>query len=178
MAQNYTRTAIGLHWVIALCVIAAFLLGLVMTAMPFSATQVKYFSWHKWLGITVFLFAMIRVLWRLTHSPPDLEPSISNIERSLAHAVHLLLYILIFAAPLSGYFYSLAAGVQVVYLGLIPLPALISPNPHLADTLLTLHQIFVYTMSGIVGLHLLGALKHYFIDHDGTLVRMLPFLKK
>jgi len=178
MPQNYTRTAIGLHWIMALLIIAAFLLGLVMTDMPFSMTKLKYFSWHKWLGVTVFLLAIVRVGWRLTHPAPTMVATIPKAQKLLAEAVHYLLYFLIFAAPLSGYFYSLAAGFPVVYLGIIPLPVLIEPNHDLAETLESLHGLLVYTMAGLVGLHVAGALKHYFIDHDATLSRMLPFLKK
>jgi cytochrome b561 len=178
MAQNYTRTAIGLHWAIALLVISAFLLGLVMTDMPFSVTQLKYYSWHKWLGVTIFLLAIVRVGWRLTHPAPPLIATAPKIQLLLAETVHYLLYFLIFAAPLSGYLYSLAAGVQVVYLGIIPLPVLIGPDPVIAQTLRTTHGLLVYTMAGLVGLHVLGALKHYVIDRDDTLARMLPFLRK
>ena len=178
MAQNYTRTAIGLHWIVALLVIAAFLLGFVMTDMPFSMTQLKYYSWHKWLGVTVFLLAIVRVGWRLSHPAPPLIATIPKSQQLLAEAVHYLLYFLIFAAPVSGYLYSLAAGFPVVYLGIIPLPVLIAPDPELAHTLNTMHGLLVYTMAGLVGLHVLGALKHYVIDRDETLARMLPFLRK
>jgi cytochrome b561 len=178
MIQKYTRTAIGLHWVVAILVVAAFGLGLIMTDMPFSMTKLKFFSWHKWLGVTVFIFAVIRVIWRATHPAPALDPAISKVENFLAHSAHTILYLLIFVVPISGYFYSVAAGFPVVYLGLFPLPSLINPNPDIAETLKSIHHIFVYTMAGLVGLHVFGALKHYFIDHDGTLARMLPFLKK
>jgi len=176
---RYTRTAIGLHWIVAFLVIAAFGLGLVMTDIPgFTPTKLKYYSWHKWLGVTVFIFAVLRVLWRSTHRPPPLIATIPRLQQIVAQVVHVLLYLLIFAAPLSGYFYSLAAGFPVVYLGLFPLPVLIDPNPELAETLESLHMILVYGMAGLVGLHVLGALKHHIIDRDGTLARMLPFLER
>lgn len=179
MTQQYTRTAIGLHWIMAILIVAAFGLGLIMTDIPgFTMTKLKYYSWHKWLGVTVFLFAVIRVLWRATHPAPALDPNISRIENWLAHVVHMLLYVLIFAVPLSGYFYSLAAGFPIVYLGIIPIPSLIGPHPEIADTLKEIHEILVYGMAGLVGLHVAGALKHYVIDRDGTLARMLPFLKR
>ncbi len=52
--QKYTKTAIALHWLIALLIIAAFGLGVTMTDIPgLTPTKLKYFSWHKWLGVTV-----------------------------------------------------------------------------------------------------------------------------
>lgn len=178
MSNQYTRTAIGIHWIMAFLVIAAFLLGLVMTDMQFSMTKLKYFSWHKWLGVTVFLLAIVRVGWRLTHPAPPLIATIPKAQQFLAEAVHYLLYFMIFAAPLSGYFYSLASGFPVVYLGIIPLPVLIDANPDLAGTLKEVHEVLVYGMAALVGLHVAGALKHYVIDRDETLARMLPFLKR
>lgn len=178
MVQQYTRTAIGLHWIVAILIFATFGLGLIVSNMSFSPTALKYISYHKWLGVTVFIFAVFRVIWRLTHAAPALEESLSRFEKMAANAAHHLLYLLIFAVPLSGYFYSLAAGFPVVYLGIFPLPVLIERNVELAGTLKLLHQVLVYSMAGLVVLHAAGALKHYFIDRDGTLARMLPFLKR
>lgn len=179
MIKNYTNTAIGLHWIMVILIVSAFGLGLIMTDIPgFTMTKLQYYSWHKWLGVTVFLFAVIRVLWRATHPAPALDPHMSRVESIVAQAVHMTLYILILTVPLSGYFYSLAAGFPIVYLGLIPLPSLIGPHPEMVGILKEVHEVLVYTMAGLVGLHALGALKHYFIDRDGTLARILPFLKR
>lgn len=176
---HYTRTAIGLHWVIALLIMAAFGLGWLMTDIPgFTMTKLKYYSWHKWLGITVFLLAVIRLLWRFFHTPPALSSHIPVWQQWAAHAVHWLLYALIFAIPLSGYFYSLAAGVPVVYLGLVPLPVWLEPNIGLANTLKQVHVILNYSLVGLLLAHVGTALKHQLIDRDGTLGRMLPFLNK
>lgn len=173
--QRYTKTAISLHWLIALLILAGFALGLVMTDIPgITPTKLKYFSWHKWLGVTVFALACVRVLWRLTHVPPPPPPGMPAWQAKAADGVHMLLYILLFAVPLSGYLYSSAAGVPVVYLKLIPLPVLIEPNPELKPVLKLVHYILTMTMAAAVAGHALAALKHHFIDRDGVLKRMLP----
>lgn len=173
----YTRTAIALHWLIALMICAAFTLGLIMSDMPgLSMTKLKYFSWHKWIGVTIFALALLRVMWRATHPAPPISASLPAWQRLAATSAHRLLYLLIIVIPLTGYFYSLAAGVQVVYLGIIPLPVLIAKNEVLKELLKNVHSILNFSMAGLVALHVLGALKHQFIDRDGTLARMLPFL--
>lgn len=69
--ERYTKTAISLHWLTALLIIAAFALGLTMVNIPgLTPTKLKYFSWHKWLGITVLAIACLRLLWRLSHPAP------------------------------------------------------------------------------------------------------------
>lgn len=177
-APRYTRTAILLHWLIALLIIGGFILGLIMTDIPgFTMAKLKYYSWHKWIGVTVFMLAIVRVAWRSTHTPPPTQALMPAWQEKAAHVTHWLLYFLIFAVPLSGYFYSLAAGIQVVYFGVIPLPVLIDKNDAIKDTLQLVHVSLNYTMAGLVGIHSLAALKHQFFDRDGTLARMLPFLK-
>lgn len=173
--ERYTRPAILFHWLIALLIVAAFALGLTMVDIPgLTPTKLKYFSWHKWMGVTVFGFACLRLLWRLTHRAPPHPDSMPAWQKNAAHALHGLLYVLIFAIPLSGYFYSLASGVPVVYLGVLPLPAFIAPDPGLKAILKQVHYMLNMVLLGAVSLHLLAALKHHFIDRDGVLKRMLP----
>ena len=173
--KKYSGTAILLHWLIALMIVCSFTLGLVMVNIPgLTLTKLKYFSWHKWSGVTILALACLRVLWRLTHAAPPYPAGIPRWQISAAHLMHLLLYVLIFAVPLTGYFYSLAAGVPVVYLGLFPLPVLIAKNRALADILKMAHYVLNMTMLVCVCLHLLAALKHHFIDRDEILKRMLP----
>lgn len=173
--NRYTLTAISLHWLIAILIIATFLLGLTMVDIPgLTPTKLKYFSWHKWMGITVLALACVRLLWRLTHPTPPYRQAMPGWQHVAAHAAHGLLYVLIFAVPLSGYFFSLAAGVPVSYLGVMPLPVLIGPDPELKVLLGQLHYALNMVLLAVVVLHLLGVIKHQFIDRDRLLQRMLP----
>lgn len=173
--QRYSRTAILLHWLIALLIIGAFTLGLIMTGIHgFSPTKLKYYSWHKWAGVTVLALAALRLLWRLFNAPPAYPASMTRFQQRAAHGLHLALYVLMFAVPISGYFYTLAAGVPVVYLGMFPLPVLIEPDAALKPVLQGVHYWLTMGMAALVVLHTLAALKHAIIDRDGVLRRMLP----
>ena len=88
--------------------------------------------------------------------------------------MHFLMYVLIFVVPISGYFYTLAAGVPVVYLGLIPLPVLIDPSPEWKPILKQIHYALNVILLGGVSLHVLAALKHQLVDRDGVFKRILP----
>ena len=72
MTPRYTRTAIALHWLIALGLIASFSLGLYMTDLKLSPTKLSLYSYHKWAGVSLFLLAVLRLGWRLTHPAPAL----------------------------------------------------------------------------------------------------------
>ncbi len=45
--MNYTRTAVALHWLLALLIFAAFHLGVYMHELPLSPTKLKLYSWHN-----------------------------------------------------------------------------------------------------------------------------------
>jgi len=173
--MKYTKTAILLHWLIGILIAGAFALGVTMVDIPgLTPTKLKYFSWHKWIGVTVLGLACARLLWCLSHKAPKYPSSMPTWQQKAAHGLHGLLYLLMFAVPVSGYLYSLAAGVPVVYLGVIPLPVLIEPNPELKPILKQLHYALNMTLLACVLLHVLAALKHHFIDRDGVLKRILP----
>ena len=174
--HRYTTIAIVLHWTMALLIIGTFTLGLVMTDIPgLTPTKLKYFSWHKWAGVTVLAMAAARLLWRLFRHPPAYTDAMPAWQRGAAHGLHWLLYLLMFAVPLSGYFYSLAAGVPVVYFGVLDLPVLIAADPALKLVLKEVHYWLTMLLAALVGVHVAAAFKHLLIDRDGVMARMLPF---
>ncbi len=172
--DRYPITLIALHWLIALLIVAAFALGTIMTDMRISPTKLQYYSYHKWLGVTVLGLVAVRLLARLVSAAPGYPETMGIWQKNAANATHILLYVLMFAVPLSGYFYTSAAGYPVVYLGLFELPTFIAPDPDLKHTLKELHELLTNVMLGVVILHVLAALKHHFVDKDGILRRMMP----
>ncbi len=169
--NRYSPTAVALHWVIAALIICAFTLGWIMTDLEVSPLKLRMFNWHKWVGVTVLLLAIIRLLWRLTHKPPTFLP-MPAWQRIAANTLHVALYVLLFLQPLSGWAYSSAAGYQVVYLGLFPLPNFVAKNKEVADVLMERHEFIGWCLLIVLSLHALAALKHHFIDRDVTLQRM------
>lgn len=176
MTNHYTRTAIVLHWIVALLIFVNFPLGAYMHDLPLSPEKLRLFSYHKWIGVTVFVLALLRVLWRATHRPPPLPAGMPRWEKLAAHATHFLLYALIFAVPLSGWLMSSAKGVQTVWFGVLPLPDLVGKDKELGDLLKEVHESLNFAMLALVLAHIGAALKHYVIDRDGVLARMIPFL--
>ena len=171
--SGYTRTAIVLHWTIALMIAGSFSVGLYMSDLPFSPWKFKVFAWHKWAGVTIFGLVLLRLLWRLGHPAPALPGTMPAWQRTGAHLSHLLIYVLMVAIPLSGWLYSSATGISVVYFNLIPLPDLLAKDKALASQLKEVHETLNWTLLAIVALHTAAALKHQFVDRDGLLMRML-----
>ncbi|MBS0310672.1 MAG: cytochrome b [Proteobacteria bacterium] len=170
--MRYSTPAIVLHWLVALLIFVAFPLGLYMADLPLSPEKLKLFSYHKWIGVTVFMLAGLRVVWRLTHTPPPLPASVAGWQRRASAVAHGLLYVLILVIPISGWLMSSAKGVQTVWFGVLPLPDLIGKDKALGHLLEEVHETLNYTLLALVVLHVAGALQHHFIERQPFLQRM------
>lgn len=173
-AIRYNNIAIILHWLVALLIFAAFPLGMYMHDLPLSPGKLQLYSYHKWLGITVLLLAVLRVFWRATHTPPALPEHLPRWQNIASHATHQFLYVLIFVVPLSGWLMSSAKGFKTVWFGVLPLPDLLAKDKALGEMLGTVHANLNYLLLALVLLHIAAALKHRLIDRDEVMGRMLP----
>jgi cytochrome b561 len=176
---RYGAIALGFHWLLALMIVGSLGVGLYMADLPFSPLRLKLINWHKWAGITILLLSALRLLWRLLHRPPALPAQVLSAmpswQRHAHAATHAALYVFFFAVPLSGWAYSSAAGFQIVWFGVLPLPDWVSVNKPLADAVLKpLHATLAFTLAALVLLHIAATLKHQFIDRDGLFWRMWP----
>lgn len=173
--RRYNGVAMLLHWLIAALIVWGFSLGWIVSDMHgITPTKLRYVSWHKWIGVTVLALVLVRIVWRATHVAPPLPASTRAWERHAAHAGHAALYVLMLAVPITGYLFSSAAGIRVVYLGIWPLPTLIAPDPALKTTLHTIHVVLNYTLLAVVVVHVLAVIKHQLFDRQTLLARMLP----
>jgi cytochrome b561 len=171
--ERYSGTAIALHWLLALMIVAAFGVGLYMSDLPMSPSRLKLYNYHKWAGVTILALSALRLLWRLSHRPPADLPA-PRWQQQAAHATHLALYALFFAVPLVGWAYSSAAGFPIVWFGVLPLPDFVPKDKALADLIKPWHGALAWAMAALVLMHIGAALKHHFIDRDGLLSRMRP----
>jgi len=176
-AGRYSITAIVFHWLLALVIIGTFCVGLYMSGLPFSVQRVKLINWHKWAGITILTLSVLRLLWRLSHKPPPLSPQMLAAmpmwQRAAVHVSHLGMYALFFAVPLLGWAYSSAAGLQIVWFGVLPLPDFVPVDKEFAkEVLKPLHRNFAYILGALVLVHVVAAFKHQFVDRDGLMSRM------
>jgi cytochrome b561 len=193
-AHHYTITAKLLHWLIAIAIFGMFALGWFMADIPKEAPKQSvfdifdlgifhwtvseeisprsfYFNLHKSFGVTIFALIIIRILWRLTHTPPALLASYKAIERKLASGAHHLLYLLMFILPLSGVIMAVYSKYGIKWFGM-PFIKGLDNNP-MREIFKSAHEIIGLIMVTIIAIHILGALKHKFIDKDETLSRML-----
>ncbi len=174
---RYSAVAQGFHWLIAALIVVQFALGWTAEDLPLGARKLERLDWHKSFGMTILILAVLRLLWRLFHRPPELPPGMSAIERRLARASHVLFYVLLFAMPLAGWTMSSAKNYSVSWFHQFTWPNLIGPNEQAFNFLRTTHDTLSWVLFALALLHVLAALKHHFWNKDDVLRRMLPITK-
>lgn len=191
--QRYTKTAIILHWLIALLLIAMLAFGLWMSELPKDAPKTAafdlfdlglytvtlsepvtvrtfYFNLHKSIGVTLLALILFRVFWRVTHAAPALPATMKAWEKKLSHAVHHSLYVLMLVIPLSGFVMSVYSKFGILWFGL-PLVKGVD-NPQLRDLFKDVHEITAWLLIVIAALHIAAAIKHKLVDKDEVMKRM------
>jgi cytochrome b561 len=191
--SRYTKTAVILHWLIALGIFAMFALGWYMSDLPKDAPKLMsldvfdlgiynlhfteetsarafYFNLHKSIGVTLFALILIRIFWRITHCPPAMLVSYKAWERKLATGAHHLLYLLMAALPISGIIMAINSKYGLVWFGVKVFQGL--DNKGIRDLFKEAHEVIGVIILLVIILHIAGALKHQFIDKDETAKRM------
>ncbi|VVC75638.1 hypothetical protein AQUSIP_09280 [Aquicella siphonis] len=171
---EYGSVAIFLHWVMALLIIILLILGLYMTGLPVSLRKLRFYGWHKELGVLVLGLVIVRVAWRLGNVTPLLQPYLPVWEAVAARCTHWAFYLLMGALPVTGWIMSSAAGLPVSFFGWFVLPDWVAPNEELRVYFREIHEYLAYTLIALICLHVAAALKHHFINKDDILRRMLP----
>jgi len=169
--ERYTGPAIAIHWLAAVLIAAALIIGVSMVDLPVSPSRLKLYSYHKWIGITILVLSALRLGWRLTHRPP---PNVDAVawRRAAAHLTHGALYLLFFAIPLVGWALTSASGFPVVVFGVLPLPDFVPVDKALVTLLKPWHRGLALTLGGLVVVHVLAAFAHRFVDGHPVLQRM------
>lgn len=178
-SDRYSRGAVVLHWLIALLIILN-IIGAFVAEDLSKADEAIVIGYHKATGITILVLTLARIVWRLMHKAPPMVETLKAWEAALARVTHAGFYFLMLAVPLSGWAMHSAhsKGKSVSLFGLFDVPALpVGSDEPTADMFHELHEIFAFVMIGLFLLHVGAALKHHFVDKDGTMRRMVPWMK-
>lgn len=175
MDERYTRTAMLLHWLVALLLLGQFAFGWYLQEIPRGVPARGYFvNLHKSTGLLIGLLILVRLGWRLTHTPPPLPDAIPRWQQQAASASHYLLYVLMLVMPISGYVASNFSRFGVNFFNTFKLaPWGIDSKPVYAFFNQT-HIVSSWLLLALVLVHVLAALKHGLIDRDSVFSRMLP----
>ena len=164
-----------MHWLMAICILGMIGSGWYMAGLDGEAPN-KYdlYPWHKSFGVLLLGLIFLRIIIRLGSKIPALPSGLPSHEKLLANLAHVCLYILMLLVPLSGFIMSDIGGHDIYFFG-IPLPDLLETNKDMGGWFHSVHVFIPYVLLGVVALHILGALKHRFMDtpENDVLKKML-----
>jgi len=181
MKTRYSAVAVVLHWLIAVGILYNLWVANLVWDDAHGPGRASI-ELHKSIGITVIGLFLLRILWRVGHTPPPLLPA-KRWEHKLATGIHHLLYLLMFLVPLAGWLHDsawkAAASHPLVLYGTVPFFRLPFFNgmtdagkDHWHDVFGGVHAISAKILMALVAVHILGALKHQFIDRQPEFRRM------
>ena len=181
LPDRYTRLAMIFHWTIAALIVANVLLIWTVDYFPKDWDR-PAIDLHKSIGLTVLGLAAMRILWRVTHAPPPDLPA-PKVQHALAHLTHFALYVVIIGLPLTGYMHDSAfkdaAAHPLTWFGIVDVPrigwiqALGQPDrEYLHKLFFSWHSLFATVLYGLFALHVIGALKHQWLDKQREVQRM------
>lgn len=170
--ERFGLVTIFLHWLMAILLIGMVMLGLYMTRVAISLWKLKLYGWHKEWGMLILMLVIVRLTWRLRNSLPSLA-ELPRWEEFAARFVHGLFYFFMFALPITGWLVTSASGLPVSFFGLFVFPNITSNSEAQRVLFSTVHTWLSYGLIATFCLHVGAALKHYFINRDAVMRRML-----
>ena len=176
--NRYSTVSLILHWLIAALVVTQIVLIQAHEATDGPISR-EFVNLHKSVGLSILVLTLVRLGWRVANPAIPLPAETPRWQKLAARATHVLFYVFLIAMPLVGWAASSAAGRDIIWFGLFEWPALpVGGGREFAGQLMDLHELAAKLLIALVVLHVLGALKHHFIDRDNVLHRMIPLIPR
>mgnify|MGYP001363148934 FL=1 len=172
--DRYGRVSRLLHWTIAILFISLIPMGIFSSMIPEETSyRNAYYVVHKTIGVTVFLLVIVRLIWNKISKRPALDNTLTPTEKKLAHRAHNILYFMLLVIPITGFMMTSYHGYGTFFF-FWELPPLWEQS-NVYQIWGGFHKYLLpYIVYIILGAHVLGALKHQFIDkHDSAFKRMV-----
>ncbi len=177
-SSRYSPLAQALHWLTAILVLIAFIFG------PGGREEHVYDvsrdferQLHETLGLCVFALTLVRVLWTLMDSTRPALPPMSRWMAITAKAVQGLLYVLLFAVPLTAIMGAWLEGHPLTLLGNAQIAPMLAKSHDLGAKIAEVHGWLGDVILWLAGLHAAAAIYHHFMLKDDVLRSMLPWGK-
>ena len=172
--DRYDGVARLFHWTVVALLLAQYVSKWIPPKSFSWASEGVLNAWHLAVGPTILLVMLLRLAWRLTHRPPPPPADLPPALRWVSRATHWSFYALLIVLPVLGWVAASGYGANVTLAGLLPLPALVSPDKPLAEAVGEVHGALAWALLALIALHVSGALYHAFVKRDGVVRRMSP----
>lgn len=161
-----------LHWLAAVAILLLLGHGWWMTHLAPRADRIAHYDGHAALGYDLLALLVLRLLWRWANPVPSLPDGLQPWERMAARGGHIALYLLMFAASLTGWALAgtFRAPMNNDIFGM-SVPQIVSDRAY-HNLFEQSHTILSYLLAVLIVAHLAGALRHHFLKHNDVLGRM------
>lgn len=173
--DSWGTIARSFHWLIAALILIQLVIGKVADEMALSPQKLDLFVWHKSIGVSILLLALLRLLWRIGNAPPVPLPGTPPWETLLARIGHTLLYALLFAVPVSGWWISDSSRIPFKAFWIVPMPDWLPTDRTIQELAEDVHGMLIIALLAVLAIHIAAALRHHFLLRNNTLRRMLPW---
>jgi len=174
LMQKYTLSTRIIHWLSALLIFFMFISGWYMVELGYySPWYNRLPELHYAFGMALMLVWFIKIIRLLTGRQKRLSPPVKPFERILSQLTQSLFYVFIVTLVITGYLMMTADGQAKILFKAINLPAFTQFSGAVVDTMGWVHEYDAYLLMLFVALHVIGAVKHHFIDKDDTLKRII-----
>ena len=170
-SKEYGLLAKLFHWVTFIILIAQVPFGFYLVGLEFSDSRIDLENIHILIGITIFYFVLLRLIWKLFNPSPKSEHNFFKGQNLIAKTNHFLLYVGIFAITISGVLKKLYMGEKLNFF--IFKYAFKESNFQLADSFYVVHIYANYLLIALVSLHVLATVAHHIFFKDKILKKML-----
>ena len=172
--NRYGSVAIAFHWLTAVLVLAAFVMGPGGSEhRVYSAARDFDRQVHEVLGLAVFGLTLIRLAWQVFAAPVQ-HPDMPLWMIRASKAMRVLLYLLLVVTPVTAVLGAWLEG-HPLTLGLLGNVPPMIPEAHAVGLLIAdIHTILGDAIMWLAGLHAAAALFHHFMLRDEVLHSMLP----
>ena len=170
-SEGYGLLAKLFHWVTFIILIAQVPFGFYLVGLEFSDRRIDLENIHILIGITIFYFVLLRLIWKLFNPSPKSEHNFFKGQNLVAKTNHFLLYVGIFAITISGVLKKLYVGEKLNFF--IFQYAFKESNFQLADSFYVVHIYANYLLIALVSLHILATVAHHVFFKDKILKKML-----
>jgi cytochrome b561 len=174
-AMRYSTAAVVIHWLTAALLAGQLVVGFVFHEMDRGPARSELFMWHKTLGVTILVLALLRLAVRLMRRPPPFPADYPKLQASVAKWIHRLLYLMLILLPLTGLAAASWRGPEVELLGGLTIPSIPGVTEDAHEVFEEVHEVLVWTTIAMLAGHVLAALWHQFVDRGPIAGRMWPF---
>lgn len=159
------------HWLGAALIITLLAIGLYMDDLPRGDARRFWRQLHVAIGVFAALFLLWRVYWRARSTSPLALQQPAALQL-FSRLVHVLLLADIVVLAVTGPASIWVTGRAIPVMGWFGVPSPLPVMRELHEPLEDIHAFAANAMLYLIGLHLLGVVKHQFIDRDHIFKRM------